>query len=106
VPLLLGIGVDSGIHLVHRARFEGPGGEPLMESTAARAVLYSAITTIVSFGSLSFSSHRGMASLGQLLVIGMLLTLFANLVVLPALLARSQKSAVEAANAAPARHPS
>ena len=95
VPLLLGMGVDSGIHLVHRARSEGLAGEALIETTTARAVFYSAVTTVVSFGSLSFSAHQGMASLGQLLVIGMVLTLVANLVVLPALLVWRRPVAAE-----------
>ena len=84
VPLLFGIGVDSGIHLVHRAR----GGSPtaLLETTTARAVFYSALTTTVSFGSLALSSHRGLASLGLVLVYGMTFAVLCNLVVLPALL--------------------
>lgn len=89
VPLLLGIGVDSGIHLVHRAEAlarEGSHGE-LLASTTARAVFYSALTTTVSFGTLALSSHRGVASLGTVLSIGMTLTVISNLVVLPALLA-------------------
>ena len=91
IPLLLGIGVDSGIHLVHRSeQLRALGGE-LMDSTTARAVFYSALTTTVSFGSLAFSSHRGMASLGVVLSIGMVLTVVSNLVVLPALLARSRE---------------
>ena len=52
LPLLLGIGVDSGIHLVHRYRSAlEPRGELLATSTP-RAVLWSALTTIASFGSL------------------------------------------------------
>ena len=87
LPLLLGIGVDSGIHLVHRHRFAlDPQGELLATSTS-RAVLWSALTTIASFGSLGFASHRGMASLGQLLTLGIGLMLIANLLVLPALIA-------------------
>ena len=59
VPLLLGIGVDSGIHLVHRAETlaRTPGGGDLLGSTTARAVFYSALTTTVSFGTLALSSH-------------------------------------------------
>jgi predicted RND superfamily exporter protein len=86
LPLLLGIGVDSGIHLVHRARTAGARGADLLSETTARAVFYSALTTIASFGSLALSSHRGVASLGLLLVIGITYTLVANLIVLPALL--------------------
>ena len=90
LPLILGMGVDSGIHLVHRSRAENLGAGSLLATTTARAVFYSAITTIVSFGSLSLSSHLGMASLGKLLVIGMVLTLVCSLLVLPSLLAGRQ----------------
>ncbi len=85
LPLLLGVGVDSGIHLVRRAR-RSPGAV-LGDTATARAVLYSSITTLVSFGSLALARHRGVASLGVLLVVGMLWTLACNLVMLPALLA-------------------
>jgi predicted RND superfamily exporter protein len=89
IPLLLGIGVDSGIHLVHRAEAlaRTDSQEALLSSTTARAVFYSALTTTVSFGTLALSSHRGVASLGTVLTIGMALTVISNLVVLPALIA-------------------
>ncbi|MFP6665601.1 MAG: MMPL family transporter [Deltaproteobacteria bacterium] len=90
LPLLLGIGVDSGVHLVHRARVGGPG-KPLLESVTAQAVFWSAITTITSFGSLAFSAHRGIASLGLLLVIGLTITVLANLLVLPAIVTLVQR---------------
>ncbi len=85
IPLLLGMGIDSGIHMVHRVR-EGalPGGN-LLRTGTARAVLLSALTTMASFGTLGFSSHLGIASLGQLLTLGIALVLLSNLVVLPAL---------------------
>ncbi len=94
IPLLLGIGVDSGIHLVHRHRLAGAGplgeagAEVLLSSSTAQAVFFSAITTMLSFGSLALSDHPGIRSMGQLLLIGIFLTLACNLVVLPALLAR------------------
>ncbi|MDJ0865397.1 MAG: MMPL family transporter [Myxococcota bacterium] len=85
LPLLLGVGIDSGIHLVQRAR-EGEPGEPLLGTVTARAVFYSALTTIASFGSLAFSAHRGIAGMGLLLVLALLMGLACNLLVLPALL--------------------
>jgi hypothetical protein len=88
IPLLLGIGVDSGVHLVERALQSGGRASDLMDSTTARAVFYSALTTTVSFGTLAFSSHRGMASLGVVLAIGMVCTVIGNLIVLPGLLTR------------------
>lgn len=86
LPLILGIGVDSGIHLVYRARSVGSDEDVLLETTTARAVFYSALTTIASFGSLAFSGHRGISSLGVVLVCSMILVLAANLVFLPSLL--------------------
>jgi hopanoid biosynthesis associated RND transporter like protein HpnN len=86
IPLLFGIGANSGIHLVHRSKHVASSDEELLATTTARAVFYSALTTAVSFGTLAFSSHRGMASLGIVLSIGMILTIVCTLVVLPALL--------------------
>jgi predicted RND superfamily exporter protein len=86
LPLLLGIGVDTAIHLVHRFR-EDEGG-PLLGTSTARAAFYSALTTLASFGTLALSPHRGMASLGLLLLIGLACTLVGSLVVLPTLLDR------------------
>jgi predicted RND superfamily exporter protein len=90
IPLMLGIGVDSGIHLVHRADVgtEGEGG--LLGTTTARAIFYSATTTAASFGALAFSAHRGIASLGVMLVVGLFFTLVCTLIVLPALIAGRQ----------------
>ena len=93
MPLLLGIGVDSGIHLVHRHRIaqkadpDSWAGEDLLSTSTAQAVLFSALTTMASFGSLAFSSHVGFATLGRFLLIGITYTLLANLVLLPALIA-------------------
>jgi len=86
IPLLLGIGVDSGIHIVHRADVgtENEGG--LLGTTTARAIFYSASTTVASFGALAFSSHRGISSLGVMLFCGLVFMLVSTLVVLPALI--------------------
>ena len=85
LPLLLGIGVDNGIHMVRRARAAaGPGG--VLATSTTRAVLTSALTTICGFGSLAFSPHPGMASMGAVLTIGLAATLACTLVVLPAIM--------------------
>ena len=86
IPLLLGIGVDTGIHLMHRSK-SAARDEDLLETVTARAAFYSAATTIVSFGNLALSGHRGIRSLGVLLVLSMCIMLLSNLVFLPALLA-------------------
>ena len=82
LPLLVGIGVDNGIHVVHRMRTEDAAR--LFETSTMRAVLASALTTIASFGNLAFSSHAGTASMGILLALGLAASMTATLIVLPA----------------------
>ncbi|WP_425408926.1 MMPL family transporter [Hyphococcus sp.] len=83
LPLLIGIGVDSGIHLVMRQR-QIEAGEGIYGTSTPRAVLFAALTTVASFGSLMLSPHRGTASMGELLSIAILFTLICTLIVLPA----------------------
>jgi len=92
LPLLLGIGVDSGIHILHRYRNAPPKDGIILATSSARAVLVSALTTIVSIGNLSFSSHLGTASMGILLTIGISMTLLCTLIILPSLLATTNKN--------------
>ncbi len=84
LPLLFGLGVASNIHVVERL---GQLADPalLMRTTTPRAVLFSTLTTLASFGSLAISAHRGMASMGELLTIAILFTLICTLLILPSL---------------------
>jgi uncharacterized protein len=84
LPLLFGIGVAFTIYFV-MARRAGVSG--LLQSSLARAVLFSALTTATAFGSLSLSSHPGTASMGRLLALSLACTLASALFFLPALLA-------------------
>ena len=83
LPLLLGIGVAFNIYFVWAWR---AGVQHFLETTLARAVLFSALTTGSSFGSLWLSSHPGTASMGELLMISLGWTLLTALVFLPAML--------------------
>jgi hopanoid biosynthesis associated RND transporter like protein HpnN len=82
LPLLVGIGVDNGIHVVHRMRTETT--ERLFDTSTMRAVLASGLTTVASFGNLAFSAHVGTASMGVLLALGLAASMAATLIVLPA----------------------
>ncbi|MDX1575780.1 MAG: MMPL family transporter, partial [Kiloniellales bacterium] len=84
LPLLFGLGVASGLHIVLRAR--QAGSQRVLRTSTPRAVLFSALTTVGSFGALALSSHKGTASMGLLLTIAIGLTIVCTLVVLPALL--------------------
>ncbi len=86
LPLLLGMGVDNGLHVVGRYR-ETNSLRDVFASTTPRAVVTSVLTTLLSFVALAFAEHRGMSSMGLLLAIAIGFILFATLIVLPALLA-------------------
>ena len=86
LPLLLGIGVDSALHILHRYKTALPENGNLLQTSTARAAFFSALTTTVSFGNLASSTHAGTASMGVMLTIGVVSTLTCTLLVLPALL--------------------
>ncbi|MFV2069806.1 MAG: MMPL family transporter, partial [Pirellulales bacterium] len=85
LPLILGIGIDDGVHVVHDYRSQR-GAYRLTRSTST-AVLMTSLTSMVGFGSLMIASHRGLESLGRVLTIGISCCLVTSLVTLPALLA-------------------
>lgn len=85
LPTVLGIGDDSGIHIVHRYLEEGTGSMDKVLRTTGEHISISAITTVLGFGGLLFSIHPGMRSIGELAILGILLTLVGALFVLPAI---------------------
>ncbi|MBE0531887.1 MAG: MMPL family transporter [Rhodospirillales bacterium] len=91
LPLLFGLGVANGIHVVLRGRDEA-GRQEVFATSTPRAVVFSALTTVGSFGSIALSSHPGTASMGVLLTVAISLTLVCTLVLLPALMALSSAS--------------
>jgi predicted RND superfamily exporter protein len=82
-PLIIGIGIDSSIHLVHRLKIQTDVGYVLM--TTGKAIILTGITTCIGFGSLIFINHPGMANLGATVVIGMIVCLVITLTIVPAL---------------------
>ncbi|HSG39974.1 MAG TPA: MMPL family transporter [Thermoanaerobaculia bacterium] len=85
VPVLLGTAVDTGAHIVHRFRQEDGDLDRTLAGSGA-AVALCVLTTIVGFGALMFTSHRGLASFGIVLALGSTFSLIFSLLVLPALL--------------------
>jgi predicted RND superfamily exporter protein len=82
-PLIVGIGIDNGIHLVRRA-LERPGQDParLLAGSGA-ALIQTNLTTIVGFGALMSATIPPLAELGQITAVGMTVTLLASLFVVP-----------------------
>jgi predicted RND superfamily exporter protein len=63
-----------------------PDEDDVLATSTARAVFFAAATTVLSFGSLAFAPHLGMAALGRILTLGVAITLICYVVVLPAVL--------------------
>ena len=91
IPLIFGLGVDNGIHVVDRYLGEGDV-DHLMHSSTPRAVLLSTLTTIGAFAALSLSPHAGTASIGILLTIAVGLLLLITLFLLPVLLTAGKRA--------------
>jgi predicted RND superfamily exporter protein len=70
LPMIVGIGVDDGVHLVHRWRIEGKGKITQVFASTGKAILLTSATTMLAFGSLVFSVWPGFASLGVAMFIG------------------------------------
>jgi hopanoid biosynthesis associated RND transporter like protein HpnN len=92
LPLLLGIGVAFDIYFVMNWR---AGLTHHLQSSTARAVLFSALTTLSAFGSLALSNDPGTAGMGELLTISLACTLFCTFVILPALLGPARATPAE-----------
>lgn len=82
-PLLFGVGVAFHIYFVMAWR-RGVGD--LLQTSLARAVVFSALATGSAFGALWLSDHPGTASMGLILMISLIWTLVCALVFEPALL--------------------
>ncbi len=94
LPLILGIGVDDGVHVIHDYRQQRQGYRT--SSSTINAIVLTSLTSMVGFGSMMVASHRGLHSVGLVLVIGVGSCLLVSLVTLPALLTiigRSESSA-------------
>lgn len=86
IPIILGIGIDDGIHIVHRFMDQGEKDVPGVFRFAGRAVVITSMTTMVGFGSLVFSSYKGLWSAGLFAILGIGICLLASITLLPALL--------------------
>lgn len=84
LPLVIGIGVTNGIHILNRFNEERQPG--ILAKSTGKAVLVSGLTTIAGFGSLVLAEHQGIRSLGYVMATGVATCMIAALTFLPALL--------------------
>lgn len=85
-PLILGVGADNGVHVLHDFRSRDRKHRYRLSHATGRGIMVAALTTILGFGTLMIAQHRGMASLGLILTVGVTCCMGTALVFLPALL--------------------
>jgi predicted RND superfamily exporter protein len=96
LPLILGIGVDHGVHVIHDYHSK-PSQVYAISPSTLTAILLCSATTMVGFGSMMIAAHQGLYSLGIVLTIGVACCTFIALVPLPAVLAMISRHNLEAA---------
>ena len=85
-PLILGVGVDNGVHVLHDFCSRDRSRRYRLTHITGFGILVKALTTVLGFGTLMIAHHRGMASLGLILTVGVTCCMLTALVFLPALL--------------------
>lgn len=85
LPLLLGLGVDNGIHMVEKLHHSISEEQNIYQSSTARAMFYGALTTASSFVGLAFSPHQGISSMGLIITMGIFWIMVCTFIILPAL---------------------
>jgi predicted RND superfamily exporter protein len=86
LTMIIGIGVDYGVHLLHR--WHETAGEPGALGETAKAIAVAALTTMVGFGSLVLSHYPGLRSVGGAAILGALSTALLSITLLPVLLSK------------------
>lgn len=81
IPIIIGVGVDSGVHIMHRLRQERSLAS--IGRATGTSIFLTAAANTVGFGMMMIAAHRGIASLGQLMVIGAVCCALAALIVMP-----------------------
>ncbi len=91
LPLILGIGVDDGVHILHRYLMEKSKNIPQIFNSTGKAIFITSLTTMIGFGSLTFASYRGLGSLGITLFLGVAGCLLVTITIMPAILKLLEK---------------
>jgi hopanoid biosynthesis associated RND transporter like protein HpnN len=86
IPIIIGTGVDNGVNMLYRWREERDKSQLILNTAVGKSVTIASLTTIAGFAALIPATHRGIASLGWVLSLGVTFILIATLVVLPAIL--------------------
>jgi len=93
-PLVIGLGIDYIVHIYHRLVHTEKGDIVTAVSSTGKAVLLTTLTTLMAFGTISFSIHRGLAQTGIITCVGLTIALLSSLFVVPTLVKLAYRSSV------------
>jgi hypothetical protein len=91
IPLILGIGIDDGVHIIHRYLLEGQSNLPFVLRSTGRAILLTTLTTAAGFGSLMLAADMSIWSIGSIVTIGIIYAYLATIFVLTPILKINRK---------------
>jgi predicted RND superfamily exporter protein len=92
IPLIIGIGIDNGIHLIRRYRESGDRNILEVAQLSGAAIIQSNLTTMIGFGALTVSGFAPLAEIGIVTVLGVALALVAALLAVPAVILVSRRT--------------
>jgi len=91
LPMIIGIGIDDGVHIIHRWHHEGKNKVRIIFSSTGKAILLTSLTTMLAFGSLVFSIWRGFGHLGGALFIGVAACFLATVIILAGIIGLTER---------------
>ncbi|HEO65124.1 MAG TPA: hypothetical protein ENI73_04555, partial [Spirochaetes bacterium] len=100
-PVIIGIGIDSGVHIYHRYQDEGGGDIFTVLKTTGVAVTFASLTTILGFGALIFANHKGLNTIGWLAVLGIGSSFILAITLLPSIILLLERSELDKDEKAP-----
>jgi len=86
LPLIIGIGIDDGVHIMHRWKHEGHGKIRVVFSSTGKAIFLTSLTTMFAFGSLMFSAFPAFGQFGGALFLGVAACFLTTAIILPGIL--------------------
>ncbi|MBU4485896.1 MAG: MMPL family transporter [Candidatus Delongbacteria bacterium] len=91
LPIIIGIGIDDGVHILHRYMIEGRNSMDKVTKFTGKAILLTSLTTMIGFGSIGIATHRGLASMGIVLVLGVGSCFISSAFLLPTMVSLKDK---------------
>jgi predicted RND superfamily exporter protein len=91
LPLIIGIGIDDGVHIMHRWQYEGHNRIHTVFSSTGKAILLTSLTTMLAFGSMMFSVFPAWAWFGRDLTIGVGACFVTTVLILPGIFGLIEK---------------